>query len=1090
MKVTYPIDIDENNIDQFLGARNQFGYYPVGYYNSWHGGLHIEGAATSIKAIADGRIIAFRFAEKNTSLVEDKDVKFSKGFVLMQHDYESELGNKVTFYSLYYHLMSEEDIKTNSGAKIPNFLSVKEYVPNKEESLKGLGVYEFTKKEKGGYKKGKEVAVIPTYTKVTLVDQDKEDSTIKYTFKRSNGKYVTYTYKKIDYIDLNKEERKGVYLNVGAGICKEIDKDTYQVIYKKDTDSLIKGVHVKESAEKDAPVIKVIPKTTEKVKINDTEKGSLKQLEDGSGYVNVNHLTRVNKFDEGTFKKNEIIACDIYVDAGEVIGNVGLQGFVKKKDYRATHIEVFTTDDAKAFIENSYKNSKGKKDGEDEKYFAKIQPKTKLKQQIKTTVNVKKGTLVRVTNVKGNYLKIDSAHIGAVLEKDVHIKHKSFRAITYLGEERSSYTIVANKFDEVNKMFGGILKPDTLLYYNGKVKRGNKINLRSVFYISEVSGNKNCWINKSAIQEIKDRRCVKVEKTSYEIEELNRLKYEQYQIDLTNWQLGQLLGQKKTKPQPPYKTSETSEMPVYEPAKGEELYKEVEEITYRSNFKKGDVTKTLCDITEGYLVLPKDGKDAPDIEVEKEVMIDLRKGKKVPEGKDKKWVYITCNYFNKNAKVTKKGWILDKDLTKFSAYDWTQFGFKDFDAGSERIYSVQDQAIAVETTGTAASGTSEFIETVWNFIDEDGDELVDANELKRAYRSRGAAKKFSRMVCKHKSEWSYTANEIQAEVEEYVNIGIEKEENSERREKFEQQKNTLFEQLSFKVDELYYWHDTKALPYTPKPTQKPTVIRKKKRSFVPNDLEKKETIDNSVASKTEDETPERKFPTNEMVWHFHPIAFVEHMKLITGGRAPWMEIVIQEAIEYKGLDENTGALAKAIQEKYHTYTGHPNATGKTSWCASFASWCLGEANFKNPKSWSSQSFLKHSSMEKIEEPQYGAIVIFTDCKKNGEIIYDKYNNSFGHVAFIVGELSDGKYACLGGNQGHQIKVTPYDCSGNVFAKNRAKTEWRKMTGIFTPKRYSKNSNDEFTDKDRYKTVNEANKKIIKSDVKTSAYERT
>ncbi|WP_438710348.1 hypothetical protein ACSTS3_15145 [Aquimarina muelleri] len=47
-----------------------------------------------------------------------------------------------------------------------------------------------------------------------------------------------------------------------------------------------------------------------------------------------------------------------------------------------------------------------------------------------------------------------------------------------------------------------------------------------------------------------------------------------------------------------------------------------------------------------------------------------------------------------------------------------------------------------------------------------------------------------------------------------------------------------------------------------------------------------------------------------------------------------------------------------------------------------------------------------------------------------------------------------------------------------------------MTGIYVPKNYSKNSNDEFNEKDQYKTIDEANKKIIKIDVKTTKYEST
>ncbi len=188
-----------------------------------------------------------------------------------------------------------------------------------------------------------------------------------------------------------------------------------------------------------------------------------------------------------------------------------------------------------------------------------------------------------------------------------------------------------------------------------------------------------------------------------------------------------------------------------------------------------------------------------------------------------------------------------------------------------------------------------------------------------------------------------------------------------------------------------------------------------------------------------------------MVHYFHPIAWVKQMKLILGnGMPPWMEVALEEAIKYKGIKEDIEPLASAVQDKYHTYTGHPKSTSSDSWCASFTSWCLHQVKFDNPRSWSSQSFLNHSSLKETKI-QYGAIIVFTDCKKNGDIIYDKHKNSFGHVTFVVGELESGQYACLGGNQGHKIKVSNYDCSGDVFAKNKGKTKWRKMTGIYIPK---------------------------------------
>ena len=61
------------------------------------------------------------------------------------------------------------------------------------------------------------------------------------------------------------------------------------------------------------------------------------------------------------------------------------------------------------------------------------------------------------------------------------------------------------------------------------------------------------------------------------------------------------------------------------------------------------------------------------------------------------------------------------------------------------------------------------------------------------------------------------------------------------------------------------------------------------------------------------------------------------------------------------IKEDVNPLAKVVKEKYHTYIGQPKASSGTSWCASFVSWCLGELEFINPKSWSSQSGLPNKN---------------------------------------------------------------------------------------------------------------------------------
>ena len=302
--------------------------------------------------------------------------------------------------------------------------------------------------------------------------------------------------------------------------------------------------------------------------------------------------------------------------------------------------------------------------------------------------------------------------------------------------------------------------------------------------------------------------------------------------------------------------------------------------------------------------------------------------------------------------------------------------------------------------------------------------------------------------------------------------------------------------LGLRIDNLCFWNEITTGDITTKEERKAAFLatkpKRRRIPILPEHLRPKteeEIIWDEEFECLEMERIPRKFPATNTVYHFHPIAFAEQMMLITGGRAPWMEVAIAEAIKHKGLDENTGALAKAVKEQYHTYTGHSNATGKTSWCASFASWCLGQSKFDNPKSWSSQAFIDHKTVKKTEII-YGAIAVFTDCDKEGNTIYNEHGYSFGHVTFVVGSLDNGQHACIGGNQGNKIKVSNYDCSGKVFAKNRAKTKWRKLTGLYVPKKYKNNGNDDITEQDNFKTIDEANKKIIKTKVETSDYEST
>lgn len=110
-----------------LGAQSG-GYYLLGANNYWHGGIHITGEKFAqhqnehpVRCMMDGVVVAYRLNRQYptqkwqpTGNSAAKDLKFSNGFCLVRHDYESPVNqqdgehngktNTLTFYSLYMHL--------------------------------------------------------------------------------------------------------------------------------------------------------------------------------------------------------------------------------------------------------------------------------------------------------------------------------------------------------------------------------------------------------------------------------------------------------------------------------------------------------------------------------------------------------------------------------------------------------------------------------------------------------------------------------------------------------------------------------------------------------------------------------------------------------------------------------------------------------------------------------------------------------------------------------------------------------------------------------------------------------------------------
>jgi uncharacterized protein (TIGR02594 family) len=200
----------------------------------------------------------------------------------------------------------------------------------------------------------------------------------------------------------------------------------------------------------------------------------------------------------------------------------------------------------------------------------------------------------------------------------------------------------------------------------------------------------------------------------------------------------------------------------------------------------------------------------------------------------------------------------------------------------------------------------------------------------------------------------------------------------------------------------------------------------------------------------------------------------------TEGRAPWMDIAVQEIIEHGGKHESL--IDKRIR-KYHKDGAGVSYNSKTAWCSSFICWCLENSNpkYESPHSAASRKFLTHSSMEPCEV-FYGAVAVFSDCNSTGTSIYGT-----GHVAFVFGKLLDkDTYAILGGNQGSMITLSPnYKFHGKAFSTNRKKTSFKIFRGFYKPKGYVIKEEDKLTKNDEYATENDANKKLKQKTQDTS-----
>jgi len=187
----------------------------------------------------------------------------------------------------------------------------------------------------------------------------------------------------------------------------------------------------------------------------------------------------------------------------------------------------------------------------------------------------------------------------------------------------------------------------------------------------------------------------------------------------------------------------------------------------------------------------------------------------------------------------------------------------------------------------------------------------------------------AKMVCKHTIEWAYTPKQISDEVSKIYDYYISLEDPSVEGELKDLKKQKL-QGLEEQVEKMMFWEELKTKVYTP-PEPEPEIKERPEQVALelkalgiidypyklttandpilnvapvdpvendihapaPDPVETVEPIETPVEEQVK--APERLMPDTNQVYHFHPIAFVRHMKLIYGEGGESSEICYAEA---------------------------------------------------------------------------------------------------------------------------------------------------------------------------------------------------
>ncbi|AUC76030.1 hypothetical protein [Olleya sp. Bg11-27] len=319
--------------------------------------------------------------------------------------------------------------------------------------------------------------------------------------------------------------------------------------------------------------------------------------------------------------------------------------------------------------------------------------------------------------------------------------------------------------------------------------------------------------------------------------------------------------------------------------------------------KSGETAQLISDAQKIYWAIPNNETDLDYNNTSKDAIINVNECKEIVTSEGTYKSVVCKQIIDSEASIyTQKGWVeasIIKEKEYFSAYNWNKFGFNIIEDGIEEyMYVVQDY-LGEENSET------DLVNALWYQMDSNNSKVISSHEIDLAYRSKEFQDFVSKIVCKHKNEWSYTPSQIRTEVAGFYDYFIN-EQPKEYRGAIDELKEGELDAIEEQVKKLMFWEEASSKTYNPpQPEPEPQATNKNSAldfrggiveeptnlptSNTPETTEThkiEQTSEKSETSETEVNEQEEKlprvFPNTPNVYHFHPIAFVNHMKLIFG----------------------------------------------------------------------------------------------------------------------------------------------------------------------------------------------------------------